>query len=131
MARTKRTTRTARVARKTVSKPVKALQAARKNASAALQTLIQRGKAFRHEGAKLAIAKTREAREAVAVRADEARTMATGAVTKFERVFEDRVTRAISKLGIPTARDLRALSRQMAGLQQSVDQLRRVRARAS
>lgn len=130
MARTKRTTATPRATRKTVSKPVKALQAARRNASAALKTLIQRGNALRNEGAQLAIAKTREAREAVVVRADEARSMAAGAVTTFERVFQDRVTRVISKLGIPTARDVRALSRQVAGLQQSVDQLRRVRARA-
>ena len=130
MARTKPTKRTARAPRTTVSKPVKALQAARANASAALQTLIQRGTALRKEGRKLAVARTREAREAVMARAGEARSMAAGAVTKFERVFEDRVTGVISKLGIPTARDVRALSRQIAGLQQSVDQLRRVRARA-
>lgn len=130
MARTKRTTRTARAPRKTVSKPVKALQAARASASSALQTLIQRGTALRKEGRKLAVARTREARKAVMARAGEARSMAAGAVTKFEHVFEDRVTRVISKLGIPTARDVRALSRQVAGLQQSVDKLRRVRARA-
>jgi polyhydroxyalkanoate synthesis regulator phasin len=45
-------------------------------------------------------------------------------------VFENRVQNAISKLGVPTARDVRALSRQVAQLQQSVDQLRRSRARA-
>ena len=130
MARTKRTARTARATRKTVSKPVKTLQAARANATAALQTLIQRGNELRTEGQKLAFAKTREARKAVMVRADEARSMTAGAVSRFERVFQDRVTGVISKLGIPTTRDVRALSRQVAALQQSVDQLRRVRARA-
>ena len=130
MARTKRTTRTARPTRKAVSTPVKALQSARATASAALQDLIARGNALRSEGRKLAAAKTREARKAVMERADEARSLATDAMSRFERVFQDRVTRVVSKLGIPTARDVRALSRQVAGLQQSVDQLRRVRARA-
>lgn len=130
MSRIKRTTRATRAPRKTVSQPVKALQAARATATAALKTLVQRGNALRNKGAKLALATTREARETVMAKADEARSAATGAVTKFERVFEDRVTRVVSKLGIPTARDVRALSRQVAGLQQSVDQLRRVRARA-
>lgn len=130
MARTKRTTRTTRAPRKTASSPVKTLQAARANATSALQTLIQRGNALRTEGRKLAVATTREARKAVMVRAEEARSMTAGAVSKFERVFQDRVTGVISKLGIPTARDVRALSRQVAALQQSVDQLRRVRARA-
>ena len=129
MARTKRTTRTARATRKTVSKPVKALQTARATASAALQNLIERGNSLRSEGRKLAVAKTREARKAMMDRADEARSLATDAVSKFERVFQDRVTRVVSRLGIPTARDVRALSRQVAALQQSVDQLRRVRAR--
>ena len=113
MARTKRTTR-----------------ATRRTAATVLESLVQRGNALRTEGRKLAIAKTRQARNAVIARADEARSMAAGAVTKFERVFQDRVTGVVSKLGIPTARDVRALSRQVAALQQSVDQLRRVRARA-
>ncbi|MEO7743045.1 MAG: phasin family protein [Usitatibacter sp.] len=127
MTRNKRTTRTARTTR---SSSVKTLQAAPANASAALQALIYRGHALRKEGRRLALAGTRSAREAVMFRAGEARSIAAGAVTQFERVFQDRVTRVISKLGIPTARDVRALSRQVAGLQQSVDQLRRVRARA-
>jgi poly(hydroxyalkanoate) granule-associated protein len=130
MARTKRTIRTARAPRKTVARPVKALQALRANATATLGTLMQRGEALRKEGRKLAIATTRDARKAVMNRADEARSAAVGAVTSFERVFQDRVTRVVSSLGIPTARDVRALSRQVAVLQQSVDQLRRVRARA-
>jgi len=129
MARTKRTTRTPRASRKAVRTPVNALQAARTNASAALQAVIERGAELRNEGRKLAIARTRGTRDAVMARAVEARSMAAGAVTRFERVFQDRVTRVVAKLGIPTTRDVRALSRQVAALQQSVDQVRRIRAR--
>ena len=116
MARTKRTTRTTRATAST--------------ASTALKSLVERGYALRNEGRKLAVARTRQVRNAVIARADEVRSATAGAVSKFERVFQDRVTGVISKLGIPTARDVRALSRQVAVLQQSVDQLRRIRARA-
>jgi len=51
-------------------------------------------------------------------------------VTHLEKVFEARVGAAMGRLGVPSARDVRALSRQVAQLQQSVDQLRRARARA-
>jgi poly(hydroxyalkanoate) granule-associated protein len=129
MARTtKRTTRTSRS--KPVAKPVAALNALRTNAAGAFDTLIKRGNALQQKGRKLAVAKTQEAREAVFARADEARTKTMDAVSQLEKVFENRVTRVISKLGVPTARDVRALSRQVAVLQQSVDQLRRSRARA-
>lgn len=75
------------------------------------------------------LARTRLAREALISRASEARVATADAVSRFEKVFENRVTGVISRLGVPTARDVRALSRQVAHLQQSVDQLRRVRAR--
>jgi poly(hydroxyalkanoate) granule-associated protein len=92
--------------------------------------LIRRGAALRDEGREFAIARTQEARDAVMARADQARARTAGAVSQLERVFETRVTRVISRLGVPTARDVRALSRQVAQLQESVDRLRRARARA-
>ena len=104
MARTKRTTRTARTVRTT-----------RKTLD-----LIK----------SIAIAKARQARAAIDNGTLAATSRAAKAVGSFEKVFEDRVGRAIGKLGVPTARDVRALSRQVAHLQQSVDQLRRARARA-
>lgn len=130
MARTKRTTRSTRTTRKTSAKPVATLQTLRSNAVEALDTLIKRGNALQLKGRKMAVAKTQEAREAVMTRADAAKTRTMDAVSQLERIFEGRVTRVISTLGVPTARDVRALSRQVTALQQSVDQLRRSRARA-
>ena len=135
MARTKRTTRKARTTRVnraagiTLSKPVAALNALRANAAQAIGAAIGQSAALRAKGRKLALARTREVRNAVVNGASVARSRATHAVARFERVFEDRVTRVVSRLGVPTARDVRALSRQVAHLQQSVDSLRRVRAR--
>ena len=77
-----------------------------------------------------AFATARAARRAVIARAEKARTETRQAVSRLERVFEQRVSRAIAALGVPSARDVRALSRQVAELQQSVDKLRRARARA-
>jgi poly(hydroxyalkanoate) granule-associated protein len=123
MARTKRTPRTTRKAPRTLER-IKALAIARARALARQGTMITL------QGRKLALAKARQARAALNDGALVAKSRATQAVGRFERVFEDRVGRAIGKLGVPTARDVRTLSRQVAHLQQSVNQLRRSRARA-
>ena len=132
-ARTKRSVRTTRKATAAVGK----LAVLRKNALGAVDKIVKQGTALQARARKLAVSKAKEARAAVldvrdtvTARADEARTRTMDAVSQLERVFENRVQNAISKLGVPTARDVRALSRQVAQLQQSVDQLRRSRARA-
>ena len=80
---------------------------------------------------KLAVANARRARQAAIDGAGEARTRTAKAVTHLEKVFEARVGAAMGRLGMPTARDVRALSRQVAELQASVERLKRTRARAS
>ena len=77
-----------------------------------------------------AIAGVEAARETAAVRVEEARTKAIETVSQLERAFEARVTRAMSRLGVPTAREVRALSREVASLKASVQRLTRSRARA-
>jgi poly(hydroxyalkanoate) granule-associated protein len=129
---TKRTTKAARK-----GAPAGKLELLRKNALGAVDKIVKQGTELQAKGRKLAVAKAKEARaavaevrEAVTARADAARSRTMDAVSQLEKVFENRVQGAISKLGVPTARDVRALSRQVAQLQQSVDQLRRARARA-
>ena len=127
MARnTKRTARTTRAART----PAARLNQIKAVALARAKALARQGAALRLEGRKLAVAKARQARVAIAAGAEQAGSRVTDLVSRFEKVFEDRVGRAISKLGVPTSRDVRALSRQVAHLQQSIDSLRRTRARA-
>ena len=98
---------------------------------------MKQGTALQAKGRKLATAKVKQARammknaqQTVMAQADMARSRTNSAISHLEKVFETRVSNAVSKLGVPTARDVRALSRQVAQLQQSVDQLRRSRARA-
>jgi poly(hydroxyalkanoate) granule-associated protein len=122
MARTKRTTKRA-------ATPASAFKSFKTSALGAVDTLIKQGVAFQRKGRKLAMAKAQEARDVVVARADEARTRTVDAVSHLEKVFEHRVSKVVSKLGVPTAKDVRALSRQVAQLQSSVVQLRRSRAR--
>ena len=129
------TKRSPKAARKAA--PVGKLALLRKNALGAVDKIVKQGAELQVRGRKLAVAKAKvaratavEVREAVTARADAARSRTLDAVSQLEKVFQNRVQNAISKLGVPTARDVRALSRQVAQLQQSVDQLRRSRARA-
>ena len=79
---------------------------------------------------RLALGTAAEAREAAFARADEARARTLEAVSHLEKVFEDRVSKAIHRLGVPTSRDVRDLSRRVSELQASVERLKRSRARA-
>jgi poly(hydroxyalkanoate) granule-associated protein len=79
---------------------------------------------------KAAISTANEARDVAIARAGQAKAKTVDAVSQLEKVFEQRVSRAISRLGVPTTQDMRALSRQVARLQASVEGLRRSRARA-
>ncbi|HYC35417.1 MAG TPA: phasin family protein [Usitatibacter sp.] len=128
MASTRTTRRTPRARRAVpLSKPAAAAKVLRDNADRVLQLAGSRALAAR----RLVATTTRDVRHAVLAGAGAARSRTVQVVTRFERAFQDRVSRAISRLGVPSARDVRALSREVAQLQQSVDQLRRARARAS
>ena len=99
---------------------------ARKTLEASARDVVARAV----EARELVMAQAEAARKALAARATEARSRTTKAATQLERAFEQRVSTVVAKLGVPTAKDVRALSRQVAELQASVNQLRRSRARA-
>lgn len=48
---------------------------------------------------------------------------ATGTWDRLEKVFEDRVARALHSLGVPTKQDVQALSRRVAELTDAVQRL--------
>jgi poly(hydroxyalkanoate) granule-associated protein len=112
--------------RKAVEAGVEAAAGVRRTAVGAFDALVKQGAALEAKSRRVAIARATEAREAAAG----ARARTVEAVSQLEKVFERRVSKAMSKLGVPTTRDVRALSRQVAQLQESVERLRRARARA-
>jgi len=79
----------------------------------------------RVEAAKEAI---EAAKETVIARTSVARGRAGKVVSSLEKVFEQRVSGVISRLGVPTAKEVRDLSRQVSQLKASVERLRRARA---
>jgi poly(hydroxyalkanoate) granule-associated protein len=63
------------------------------------------------------------AREAAKAKAKEMHTMAGGTWDKLEQVFEDRVSRALSRLGVHTASDVDKLSDRVNELSEAVNAL--------
>jgi poly(hydroxyalkanoate) granule-associated protein len=118
-------------AQKALEAGVQAATGVRESAAGAFDALVKQGAALEARSRRAALARAEKAREAACARAEEARTRTVEAVSHLEKVFEQRVSKAISKLGVPTARDVRALSRQVAQLQASVEKLHRARARAA
>lgn len=122
-------TRRARTPRKQAT-PLQALGTLKASAAGAVDSILRSGMAMQQKGRAAALARARAAGEMLAARAEEARSRTLGAVSGLEKVFEKRVSQAIARLGVPTAKDVRSLSHQVAELQQSVEKLRRSRARA-
>jgi hypothetical protein len=114
-----RTRRSAKPLASRTSRPATSFARLGSSALGAVDALLQQGSALRSRGRSLAIAK-----------AGDAIARTAGAISRLEHVFGARVSQVVSKLGVPRASDVRALSRQVARLQESVDRLRRGRARA-
>ena len=62
--------------------------------------------------------------KAVEDRVGEVRERATGTWDRLESVFDERVSRALDRLGIPTPGRVRELEQQVATLQEEVERLR-------
>jgi len=77
-----------------------------------------------------ALSQVGAARDAAISRAGEARARTLEVMTQFEKAFEQRVSRTISRLGVPSSKEVRALSREISQLKANVEKLRRTRARA-
>jgi poly(hydroxyalkanoate) granule-associated protein len=138
MARKTRTTRTTRKAKLNRFNPVNAFAMARASATNAVDAIVKQGAALVKQGValeaasrKAAIDRATAAKDSALAVAGEAKAKTVEAVSHLEKVFEQRVSKVISKMGVPTTKDVRSLSRQVAQLQASVDRLNRSRSRAS
>lgn len=129
-----RTTRTKKVPVNTLKNAVKAIDSTQSTARKAFGTFVKRTRkatiARASDARDAAMATMRKARRVATTEVNNAKAKTVEAVTTLEKVFETRVSRAIARLGVPTTKDVRALSRQVAQLQASVDQLHRSRNRA-
>jgi len=87
------------------------------------ESLVREGVAIQRKTQSVAEEKLTEATSRMASMATELSSKASGQWDKLETIFEDRVSRAMNKLGVPSARDIEALVARIDELQRSVDQL--------
>ena len=74
------------------------------------ESLVKEGLTIQRKTQAVAEEKITEATSRVTTMASDIGSKAQGQWDKIENIFEDRVAKALAKLGVPSARDLKALS---------------------
>jgi poly(hydroxyalkanoate) granule-associated protein len=85
--------------------------------------LVQQGETFESKTRKAATSAASAARGAAKAKAQEVQAIAGGTWDRLEHVFEDRVARALSKLGIHTQSDVDRLAERVDALSEAVNEL--------
>lgn len=80
------------------------------------ETLVKEGLNLEQTARKIAGGRADVVRDAVEQRVEQARGRATDTWDRLEKVFEDRVQRALTKLGVPGRDDLTDLSKRVEAL---------------
>ena len=93
-----------------------AFSRARSEGDKLFDLLVEQGKVLRLRSEKAAD----QAMKTVRSQADSTLSSAQGKWDKLEQVFEDRVSRSLTRLGVLTSKDVDELARQVADLNESV-----------
>ena len=93
---------------------------AQEEGSKVFETLVKEGMSMQRKTQTVAEEKITEATSRVTHMANDIGSRAAGQWDKLESIFEDRVAKALSRLGVPTSRDLEALNARIDALAQSV-----------
>src|SRR5699024_7614836 len=84
------------------------------------ERLVKEGSKLEDKGRKAVDDTVDGVREQVDSRVDKVRESAQSGWNRLERVFEQRVARALSRLGVPTSDEVRQLSERVAELSNEV-----------
>lgn len=95
---------------------VGALARAQGDGTDLFDALVKKGMSLEAHTRKLANGKVEEVRGVVEDRVENVREKATDTWDRMEKVFEDRVHRALTRLGVPTREDLIALNKRVESL---------------
>ncbi len=87
------------------------------------ETLVRQGQQLETRTRQAAVDTASAARGAATAKAKEMQQMAGGTWDKLEQVFEDRVERALSKLGVHTQNDVQQLVERVDALSEAVNRL--------
>ena len=93
-----------------------AFSKAQEEGSKVFDTLVKEGLSIQRKTQAVAEEKITEATSRVTTMASDIGSKAQGQWDKLENIFEDRVAKALAKLGVPSARDLEALSARVDAL---------------
>ena len=89
----------------------------------AFEALVKEGVNFQRKTQSAAEEKISEATQKMTGMAADISSKATGQWDKLENIFEDRVAKALNKLGVPSAKDINALIARIDDLNKSVQKL--------
>lgn len=95
----------------------------------AFETLVKEGLTIQRKTQSVAEERLSEASSRVSGMANEIQNKAAGQWDKLESLFEERVAKALGRLGVPSARDVDALIERIDALNQQVLQLSGLAAR--
>lgn len=87
------------------------------------ESLLRQGQALERKTREAAASTAAAARGAAAEKAREVQQIAGGTWDKLEQVFEDRVARALAKLGVYTQNDVQRLAERVDELSEAVNRL--------
>lgn len=91
--------------------------------SKAFESLVKEGVSFQRKTQSAAEEKITEATQKMSSMATDISSKASGQWDKLENIFEDRVAKALNKLGVPSAKDISALIARIDELNASVKKL--------
>ena len=94
-----------------------AIAKAQEQGSKAIEALVNDGLAFQRKSQAEAQQRLQEATERLSHIASDFGQQASGRVDKLEHLFEDRVAKALHRLGVPSLLDLQMLSDRVAHLE--------------
>lgn len=93
--------------------------------------LVQQGSDLQKQTQQLADVKGSGVTDSMSRLAENVGRQASGSWERIEKVFEDRVSRSLRSLGVPTRDDLKAISRQLDDLSASIQAMARKEAAAA
>ena len=96
---------------------LEAMAKAQEQGSKALETLVNDGLAFQRKSQAQAQQRLQEVSARLGHMASDMGQQATGQVDKLEHLFEDRVAKALRRLGMPTLLDIQMLNDRVTQLQ--------------
>lgn len=100
-----------------------AFSKAQEEGSKAFDSLVKEGLSIQRKTQAVAEERISEASSRMSSMANEISSKATGQWDKLENLFEERVAKALNKLGVPSARDVDALIARIDELNRNVERL--------